>query len=223
MEESMSKFSERPAQNGLANPEMVLATADMWFLAAEAVLNVMADGGDLELTRSNVIGNTDGSFCSTVDALDRLVSMLTQWASDRYPWFDPWKFRDFHENVEAWRAGIRSGEALSRARFSLFKIARPEAARVSMTAYEEGLEVLPATPIKPGKIFGPNTERNAWLYDQCVNFPRKTYRAIRGEAKTANKEWILKTDQHLIRAVKCHCNSNGIEIPKRKNTRTKPD
>ncbi|MGA2703160.1 MAG: hypothetical protein ABSH35_18945 [Isosphaeraceae bacterium] len=71
----------------------------------------------------------------------------------------------------------------------------------------------------PG-ILRPNAERNQWLYEQYVNHPEKTIRAIRSEAKTNG--WILSSDQTLRKAVKSHCLSLGVDMPRRKQKRNEP-
>ena len=70
-------------------------------------------------------------------------------------------------------------------------------------------------------IVRPNAERNQWLYDQYVNCPQKTLTAIRREAK--KKGWLLGSDAALRNGVMRHCRTLNIDMPKRKETRTKPD
>jgi hypothetical protein len=79
----------------------------------------------------------------------------------------------------------------------------------------------PATATAGERVVRPNAERNAWLYDQYKNHPKKTLASIRREAKA--KGWVLNDDNALLSAVKSHCRSLNIDMPKRKSTRIKQD
>ena len=86
----------------------------------------------------------------------------------------------------------------------------------------------PASGSKPAaattgkkEIIRPNAERNAWYYQQMNEHPAKKLREIRTEAK--RKDWHLSSDQALRKAVKSHCDALGIDIPRRRQRRTKPD
>jgi hypothetical protein len=68
------------------------------------------------------------------------------------------------------------------------------------------------------KVIRPNAERDEWLYRQYVDQPKKTLATIRREAKS--KKWLLSSDQTLRKAVKSHCDSVGIDMPRRNNKRT---
>ena len=67
---------------------------------------------------------------------------------------------------------------------------------------------------------GPNADRNEWCYHQFRDHPQKKIREIRAEAK--QKGWILGSDQTFRKAVKSHCDSLEIDMPKRKQKRNEP-
>jgi hypothetical protein len=72
------------------------------------------------------------------------------------------------------------------------------------------------------KIIRPYAERNAWLYSQYMNCPEKTLKAIRDEAKKT-KGWLLNSDAAMKKCVRSHCDSMGIDMPARKQSRNEPD
>jgi len=78
----------------------------------------------------------------------------------------------------------------------------------------------PATGDRPGVILSPNAERDEWCFRQYVDRRKVTIRAFRSEAKS--KGWILSSDQAFRKAVKSHCDSLEIDMPRRKQKRTKP-
>jgi hypothetical protein len=73
-------------------------------------------------------------------------------------------------------------------------------------------------PAPVTKVPSPNAERNAWVYNQYVNHPKKTLDAIMREAKT--KGWTINSDPHLLQCVDNHCDANGFTKTRRNPPRT---